>query len=81
MWVSGVTQGLMWRAVNPDGSLVYTFVETVAAIRIYDVIRVAGGLLYLSGVFVMYANVWLTIRQGSVAVPAVAPAVAVAGGR
>ena len=39
MWVSGVTQGLMWRAVNDDGSLTYTFIETVAAIRIYDVIR------------------------------------------
>ena len=70
MWVSGVTQGLMWRAVNPDGSLAYTFIETVAAIHVYDVIRVAGGALFLSGVFVMYANVWLTIRQGSAALPA-----------
>jgi len=84
MWVSGVTQGLMWRAVNPDGSLVYTFIETVAAIRIYDVIRVAGGALYFSGVLVMFANVWLTVRQGSAALPAPSPgaaAVAVAGGR
>jgi cytochrome c oxidase cbb3-type subunit I/II len=83
MWVSGVTQGLMWRAVNPDGSLAYTFVETVAAIRVYDVIRVFGGALYVSGVFVMLANVWLTVRQGSAALPepSAAPAPALAGGR
>jgi cytochrome c oxidase cbb3-type subunit 1 len=83
MWVSGVTQGLMWRAVNPDGSLVYTFIETVAAIRVYDVLRFFGGTLYVSGVFVMFANVWLTVRQGSAALPAPsgAAAVAVAGGR
>jgi cytochrome c oxidase cbb3-type subunit I/II len=83
MWVSGVTQGLMWRAVNPDGSLAYTFVETVAAIHVYDVVRAAGGALYVSGVFVMLANVWLTVRQGSAALPepAGAPAAAVAGGR
>jgi cytochrome c oxidase cbb3-type subunit 1 len=86
MWISGVTQGLMWRAVNPDGSLAYTFIESVAAIRIYDLIRVVGGAIYLSGVFVMSYNVWRTIRQGSVEVPEPeplidAPAAAVAGGR
>ncbi|HEX5064577.1 MAG TPA: cytochrome-c oxidase, cbb3-type subunit I [Myxococcota bacterium] len=84
MWVSGVTQGLMWRAVNPDGSLVYTFVESVAAIHVYDVIRVAGGALYIAGLFVMYVNVWQTVRQGTSAVPAVAaptPVAAIAGGR
>jgi len=86
MWVSGVTQGLMWRAVNPDGSLAYTFIESVAAIRSYDVIRAAGGALYLSGVFVMLYNVWRTVRQGSSEVPAPAPrgplpVPAVGGGR
>jgi len=69
--------------VNPDGSLAFTFAESVAAIRIYDVIRVGGGALYLSGAFVMFANVWLTIRQGSASLPAPAAALApsVAGGR
>jgi cytochrome c oxidase cbb3-type subunit 1 len=84
MWISGVTQGLMWRAVNPDGSLTYTFIESVAAIRIYDWIRAAGGALFLCGVFVMLYNVARTIRQGSAAVPATAlppGAVPVAGGR
>jgi cytochrome c oxidase cbb3-type subunit 1 len=85
MWISGVTQGLMWRAVNPDGSLTYTFIETVSAIRIYDVIRAFGGGLFLSGVFIMFYNVWMTMRQGSVAAPTPEPgpgaAAAVAGGR
>jgi cytochrome c oxidase cbb3-type subunit 1 len=72
----------MWRAVNPDGSLAYTFIETVAAIHIYDVIRAGGGALFLGGVLLMVANVALTIRQGTARVPAprLAPA-AVAGGR
>ena len=85
MWVSGVTQGLMWRAVNPDGSLAYTFIETVAAIRLYDVIRAAGGALYLGGTFVMAYNLWKTVQQGTTEVPAPAPAAAalspVMGGR
>jgi cytochrome c oxidase cbb3-type subunit I/II len=83
MWISGVTQGLMWRAVEPDGSLTYTFIETVAAIRIYDVIRACGGAVFLSGVFVMLYNVARTIRQGTASLPELqpTPAVAAAGGR
>ena len=83
MWVSGVTQGLMWRAVNPDGSLSYTFIETVTAIRIYDVIRAVGGAVFLTGVVLMFVNVLRTIAQGSPEVPAqrvrIAPAPAAAG--
>ena len=82
MWISGVTQGLMWRAVNPDGSLAYTFVETVAAIRIYDVIRAGGGALFLSGVLLMVYNIVRTIQQGTSEVPAPRlAAAAVAGGQ
>jgi cytochrome c oxidase cbb3-type subunit 1 len=83
MWVSGVTQGLMWRAVNPDGSLTYSFADSVAAIRIYDVIRVGGGALFFSGALLMFYNVLMTIRQGTAAAPAPLPgaAAAVAGAR
>ncbi len=73
MWVSGVTQGLMWRALNADGSLSYTFIESVAAIHVYDVLRFCGGAIFVSGVGIMFYNVWRTIRQGSAAVPAPAP--------
>ena len=49
MWIAGVMQGMMWRAVNPDGTLVYTFVEGVKATYPYYIVRLIGGILYLSG--------------------------------
>ena len=64
MWIAGVMQGLMWRSVNPDGSLTYTFVESVKATFPFYVIRLLGGLLYLSGMIVMLWNVVMTARQG-----------------
>ena len=77
MWIAGVMQGLMWRAVNPDGSLTYTFVESVKATFPFYVIRLLGGVLYLAGMVVMLWNVIMTARQGrveAVAIPAVNPA-------
>jgi cytochrome c oxidase cbb3-type subunit 1 len=64
MWIAGVMQGLMWRATNPDGTLVYTFVEGVKATFPFYVIRLAGGLLYLAGMGVMAWNVVMTMRAG-----------------
>ena len=75
MWIAGVMQGLMWRAVNPDGTLVYTFVESVKATYPFYVVRLTGGLLYLSGMLIMAWNVIMTVRVGRitpVAIPAVA---------
>ena len=66
MWIAGVMQGLMWRAVNPDGTLVYSFVESVKATYPFYVIRLGGGLLYLSGMLIMAWNVVLTVRGGKV---------------
>ena len=63
MWIAGVMQGLMWRAVNPDGTLTYTFVEGVKATYPYYVVRLAGGLLYLSGMVVMAYNTVMTLRD------------------
>jgi cytochrome c oxidase cbb3-type subunit 1 len=79
MWIAGVMQGLMWRAVNPDGTLVYTFVESVKATWPFYVIRLSGGLLYLSGMLVMSWNVIKTVQVGSaqsvrIPVPALAHA-------
>ncbi|MBH9578541.1 cytochrome-c oxidase, cbb3-type subunit I [Inhella proteolytica] len=68
MWIAGVMQGLMWRATNPDGTLVYSFVESVKATYPFYLIRLAGGLLYLSGMFVMAWNVWMTVKGREVAV-------------
>jgi cytochrome c oxidase cbb3-type subunit 1 len=70
MWIAGVMQGLMWRAVNPDGTLVYSFVESVKATYPFYVIRLLGGLLYLSGMLIMAWNVVMTVKSNK---PAVAP--------
>ena len=73
MWIAGVMQGLMWRAINPDGTLVYTFVESVKATYPFYVIRLLGGLLYLGGMLVMAWNTVMTMRAGKVAVAPVPP--------
>jgi len=69
MWIAGVMQGLMWRATNPDGTLTYSFVESLHATYPYYLIRLGGGLLVLSGMGVMAWNTWRTWR----AAPAIAP--------
>ena len=61
MWVSGITQGLLWREYGADGYLVYSFAEVVAALHPYYLIRATGGLLYLAGAVVMVVNIWMTI--------------------
>lgn len=65
MWIAGVMQGLMWRATNPDGTLVYAFIEAVKATHPYYVMRFFGGLLYLGGMLVMVYNMMMTIRGGT----------------
>jgi cytochrome c oxidase cbb3-type subunit 1 len=75
MWMAGVMQGLMWRAVNDDGTLVYTFIESVARTYPFYAVRLLGGTLFLAGMFVMAWNVWRTIKDGKVVEQAVmAPA-------
>ena len=64
MWIAGVMQGLMWRAFNDDGTLTYSFIETIAATKPYYVIRLLGGTLFLSGMFIMAWNVFKTLGQG-----------------
>ena len=78
MWIAGVMQGLMWRAVNPDGTLTYTFAESVKATYPYYVIRFTGGLLYLSGMALMAYNTWMTMR-GTVSQDAAIPSTPASG--
>ncbi|MCC3862277.1 cytochrome-c oxidase, cbb3-type subunit I [Pseudemcibacter aquimaris] len=61
MWVSGIMQGLMWRAYTDLGFLEYSFVETVAAMQPYFIIRAVGGLLFIVGSLIMCYNLWRTI--------------------
>jgi cytochrome c oxidase cbb3-type subunit 1 len=60
MWIAGVMQGLMWRAVGEDGTLTYTFVESVKASYPFYAIRLIGGILYLAGMLIMAWNVYKT---------------------
>ncbi len=62
MWVAGITQGLMWREYDDQGFLVNSFIDTVTAIHPEYVMRVFGGLLYLTGALVMAYNIYKTIR-------------------
>jgi cytochrome c oxidase cbb3-type subunit 1 len=71
MWVSGILQGLMWRAYTSLGFLEYSFIETVEAMHPFYVIRAAGGGLFLIGALIMAYNLWMTVRAGE---PSAAPA-------
>ncbi|WP_298440107.1 cytochrome-c oxidase, cbb3-type subunit I [uncultured Ferrimonas sp.] len=68
MWISGVMQGLMWRAVNADGTLTYSFVEALKASEPFYFVRFLGGVFFLTGMFLMAYNVFMTVRapQGSI---------------
>ncbi|MDF0605094.1 cytochrome-c oxidase, cbb3-type subunit I [Neisseriaceae bacterium TC5R-5] len=64
LWISGVMQGLMWRALNADGTLTYAFVEGVKATYPYHFVRFVGGFLYLLGMCVMAYNTFRTVMSG-----------------
>jgi cytochrome c oxidase cbb3-type subunit I len=79
MWIAGVMQGLMWRAVSSDGTLTYSFAESVKATYPFYAIRLAGGVLYLGGMLIMAWNVAKTLLAGKAAdapIPAAAAAAA-----
>jgi len=78
MWISGIMQGLMWRAYDPLGFLQYSFIETVEAMRPYYLIRALGGVLFLLGSLIMVYNLWRTVRGGVANAGAAAPGFAAA---
>ncbi|MCP4699244.1 MAG: cytochrome-c oxidase, cbb3-type subunit I [Gammaproteobacteria bacterium] len=67
MWISGIMQGLMWRAVNADGTLTYSFVESVQAMAPYYAIRFLGGFLFFAGMLLMAYNVYRTVTASDAA--------------
>jgi len=66
MWVSGIMQGLMWRAVNADGTLTYSFVESVQAMHPYYLTRWLGGVFFLAGMLIMAYNIFKTVTSSEV---------------
>ena len=76
MWIAGVMQGLMWRAFNDDGTLTYSFIESLVATKPYYAVRLMGGLLFLSGMFFMAWNTWKTLGSKEMKpIPASEPAI------
>lgn len=75
MWIAGLMQGLMWRATNGDGTLTYSFIESINATYPFYAVRLVGGLLVLGGMFIMGYNVIRTIglRSAELDVPIPAP--------
>jgi cytochrome c oxidase cbb3-type subunit 1 len=67
MWIAGVMQGLMWRAVNADGTLTYSFIESVERSYPFYYVRLLGGALFLLGMFFMAYNTWKTAASGRAA--------------
>ena len=61
MWNSGIVQGLMWRTYSAQGTLAYSFLESLEAVKPYYVARGVGGLLFLAGALVGGFNMWMTI--------------------
>ncbi|MEO0559261.1 MAG: cbb3-type cytochrome c oxidase subunit I, partial [Bacteroidota bacterium] len=82
MYTSGITQGLMWRAFDDGGRLLYPdFIETVVQVKPMYWVRLIGGTLYLAGVVLMMVNLWKTILNApkqlpdpAVAMPRMGPA-------
>ncbi len=72
MWISGIMQGLMWRAFDDFGNLQYSFAESVAAMHPFYAMRAIGGMFFLTGMLIMVYNAFMTIRQASGQVSAVA---------
>ncbi len=62
MWIAGVMQGLMWRAINADGTLTYSFVESLERMYPYYIVRLLGGALFFFGMLLMAYNMWKTIN-------------------
>ncbi|MDH3643672.1 MAG: cbb3-type cytochrome c oxidase subunit I, partial [Gammaproteobacteria bacterium] len=79
MWVNGLLQGLMWRATTVDGTLTYSFVESVEASYPGYYVRFLGGAIFFLGMCIMGYNVWRTVRgeqraeTAAPATPLVAP--------
>jgi len=64
MYWAGIQQSLMWKQFTEAGQLKYTFLETVTYMRPYYMMRALGGTLYLLGVFLMFYNIYKTVKTG-----------------
>ncbi len=63
LWIAGIAQGAMWKAANADGSLTYTFLDSVAALYPYWTIRFVAGVIYFLGILAFAYNIVMTLRE------------------
>jgi len=67
MWIAGISQSLMWRAMDASGKLVYpNFIETVIKIVPMYWVRAIGGTLVLTSLIIMVYNLYKTAKAGSI---------------
>ncbi|UCD34155.1 MAG: cbb3-type cytochrome c oxidase subunit I [Nitrospiraceae bacterium] len=66
MWITGIQQGALWKAVNPDGTLKYTFMEGLAKNYPYWHMRTLSGIIFTLGMLFFIYNVFMTMRRGSI---------------
>lgn len=64
MYWAGIQQSLMWKSFTESGQLQYSFLETVTYMKPFYALRSLGGLLYVSGVFLMIYNLYKTVKNG-----------------
>ncbi|MDF1578174.1 MAG: cbb3-type cytochrome c oxidase subunit I [Desulfurivibrionaceae bacterium] len=62
MWIAGVMQASMWHQLNGDGSLTYTFMETLVELYPYWLVRAISGIIYLAGLVLFIYNIYMTAR-------------------
>ena len=66
MYISGFTQGMMWKQFTAEGTLQYgNFLDTTLQILPMHMMRAVGGTLYLVGAIIMAYNLFKTMAQGS----------------
>src|SRR5690606_3952432 len=61
---AGFMQGEMWKYINPDGTLAYSFNQTVDNLRPFYMARAFGGFLFICVAMIMAYNLFKTARQG-----------------
>jgi cytochrome c oxidase cbb3-type subunit I/II len=66
MYISGFTQGMMWKQFTLEGTLQYgNFLDTTLQVLPMHIMRAVGGTLYLVGAIIMAFNLFKTMAQGS----------------
>lgn len=64
MWITGIRQGLMWKSVNTDGTLLYTFMESLVGNYPYWQLRTISGAIFIVGMLVFVFNFVMTVVKG-----------------